>query len=160
MFKTEKRHTIDVLFVITLFCVFALSVIAATAFGAKVYRNIVDDMDGNFNSRTSYTYLINKIHQSDAQGLVSVGAYEGLDALIISEEIDNIIYNTYLYYYDGSLRELFTRSGQSFDPAFGTELFKLESFEISDISDTLIKVVFTPYESEESVLFVHIRSTK
>lgn len=158
MFKQEKRHTIDVLFVITLFCVFALSVIISTTLGARVYRNIVDDMDGNFNTRTSYTYIVNKIHQSDLNGFISVGTYEGVDALIISEEIDNIIYNTYLYCYDGSLRELFTRSDQSFDPSFGTELFKLESFSVSFISDTLLKFEFTPVSSDTNTLFVHLRS--
>lgn len=160
MFKQEKRHTVDVLFVITLFCVFAISVIMATSLGANVYKNIVDDMEGNYNTRTSYTYIINKVHQSDREGLVSVGSYEGVDALIISEEIDNIIYNTYLYYYDGHLRELFTRSDQTFDPAFGTELFKLESFKVENVTDSLIRFSFTPYDSEENVLFVHIRSTR
>lgn len=160
MFKQEKKHTVDVLFVITLFCVFAISVIMATSFGANVYRNIVDDMEGNFNTRTSYTYIINKVHQSDIQGLISVGTYEGIDSLIISEEIDNIVYNTYLYYYDGALRELFTRSDQTFDPEYGTELFKLESFNITPVTDTLVKFDFVPYDSDENVLYVHIRSTK
>lgn len=160
MFKQEKKHTVDVLFVITLFCVFAISVIMATSFGANVYRNIVDDMEGNFNTRTSYTYIINKVHQSDIQGLISVGTYEGIDSLIISEEIDNIVYNTYLYYYDGALRELFTRSDQTFDPEYGTELFKLESFNITPVTDTLVKFDFVPYDSDENILYVHIRSTK
>lgn len=160
MFKQEKKHTVDVLFVITLFCVFAISVIMATSFGANVYRNIVDDMDENYNTRTSYTYVINKIHQSDIQGLISVGTYAGIDSLIISEEIDNIVYNTYLYYYDGALRELFTRSDQTFAPEYGTELFKLEFFNITPITDTLVKFDFMPLDGKENVLFAHIRSAE
>lgn len=158
MFMQEKKHTVDVLFVITLFCVFALSVIVATSLGAKVYKNIVDDMDNNFNSRTAYSYIINKVHQSDTGGLVSVGTYDGYDSLDISEEIDNIMYSTHLYCYDGSLMELFSRSDQDFDPSFGTELFKLETFSISPVTDRLIKFEFTPVNGDTQTLFVHLRS--
>lgn len=158
MFKTEKKHTIDVLFVITLFCVFAISVIVATSLGAKVYKNIVDDMDSNYNSRTAYSYIFNKVHQSDSNSLVSVGTFDGYDALIISEEINNIMYSTFLYCYDGSLMELFSRSDQEFDPSFGTELFKLDTFSIKPVSDTLVQFEFTPADGEINTLFVHLRS--
>ena len=158
MFKQEKKHTVDVLFVITLFCVFAVSIVVATTLGAKVYKNIVDDMDNNFNSRTSYSYIINKIHQSDSNGLISVGTYDGYDSLDISEEINNIMYSTHLYCYNGSLMELFARSDQDFDPSFGTELFKLDSFSVIPVTDHLIKFEFTPAGGDVETLFVHLRS--
>jgi len=160
MFKDQKKHTIDVLFVITLFAVFAISVIVLTGVGARVYQNIVNKMEDNYNSRTSFSYVINKVHQSDADGLVTVGKYSGCDALIISEEIDNIVYNTYLYYYDGSLKELFTRQGQEFDPSFGTDILKLDGFSVKEVTDSLYEFDITPAGEEKETLFVHLRSKK
>ena len=158
MFKHEKNHTIDILFVITLFCVFAISVIALTGTGAKVYQNIVDDMGKNYNSRSAFTYIINKVHQYDASDAVKVGTYEGCDAIILSEEIDNITYCTYLYYYDGSLKELFTRSGQEFDPSYGDDIMELTEFKVTRISDTLYKFDVTAVNNESHSLFIHIKS--
>ncbi|MCR5278720.1 MAG: DUF4860 domain-containing protein [Lachnospiraceae bacterium] len=158
--KAATGHTVDVLFVITLFLVFAVSVVMLTGTGARVYQNIVDSMTENFDSRTSFTYVINKIHQNDRQGAVSLGSYEGLDAVLISEEVSNVNYCTYLYFYDGYMREIFTRYGSEFDPALGTPLFALESFTASEVTETLFRFdIVTPGGNEQS-LFVHLNSNR
>lgn len=158
MFKEQKRHTIDVLFVITLFAVFAISVITLTGVGAKVYQNVVNKMDDNFNARTSFSYVYNKVHQSDTEGNIAVGTYCGINSLIISEEIDNISYSTYLYSYDGKLKELFVRTGQEFDPAYGTDILNVDSFEISYVTDSMLKFTITPAGNDSETIFIHIRS--
>lgn len=160
MFKTEQRHTVDILFVITLFCVFAFSIILLTGSGANVYESIVESMTDNHNSRTFFSYIINKVHQSDNNGLVGVGQYSGMDSLVISEEIDNVTYCTYLYYYDGCIRELFTRSGQEFDPSYGTEILPADGFSVSFETDSLLRFEITPVGGEKEILFTHLRSEK
>ncbi len=156
----KSEHTVDALFVITLFLVFAISVVALTGTGAGVYQNVVDKMSSNYNSRTSFSYIYNKVHQSDADGLVSVGEYMGNDALIISEEIDNITYCTYLYEYDGNIKELFTRAGQEFDPSYGTDILEVEGFSIVKVTDSLYRFDIKPVKSADETLFVHVRSLK
>lgn len=154
----KTRHTIDTLFVITLFFVFAFSVVVLTGIGANVYSNVVTGMGENYNSRATFTYVYNKIHQSDKNGAISIGEYCGYDALVISEEIDNVPYCTYLYSCDDELKEMFTRQGQNFDPSFGTKILDIESFEIEKVSDALYRFDITPKGSEKESLFVHIRS--
>ncbi|MCR5721068.1 MAG: DUF4860 domain-containing protein [Lachnospiraceae bacterium] len=156
----KSEHTVDALFVITLFLVFAISVVALTGTGAGVYQNVVDKMSSNYNSRTSFSYIYNKVHQSDMDGLVDVGQYMGNDALIISEEIDNITYCTYLYEYDGNIKELFTRAGQEFDPSYGTDILEVEGFSISKVTDSLYRFDIKPVKSADETLFVHVRSLK
>lgn len=160
MFKTEKRHTIDVLFVITLFAVFAFSIILLTGEGATVYESIVDDMGVNYNSRTAFSYVINKIHQSDEDGLVTVGKYGEVDSLVISKEIDNITYCTYLYFYDNHIKEVLTRADQEFDPSYGLDIIEADGFTIEAVSDSLIKCEIVPKGSEREVLFVHTRTNR
>lgn len=158
MFKTEKKHSIDVLFVITLFFVFALSVVVLTGTGASVYENIVNDMSSNYDSRTSFSYVINKVRQGDASGCISVGSFSGCDALIISEEIDNITYCTYLYYFDGYVREFFTRQGQEFDAEYGTGIFEANGLRITEKTDTLYKIDINTSSGYCEPLYIHLRS--
>jgi len=156
----SSEHTIDALFVITLFLVFAISVVSLTGTGASVYQSVVNKMSGNYSSRTSFSYIYNKVHQSDVDGLVSVGTYAGGDALVISEEIDNITYCTYLYEYEGKVKELFTRYGQDLDPEFGTDILDVKSFKITKVTDSLYRFDITPDKSADETLFVHVRSLK
>jgi len=159
MLQKPKRHTVDVLFVITLFAVFAISVIVLTGIGARVYQSVVDSMSENYSSRTSFSYVYNKIHQYDYDNRISIGTYAGEEALILSEEVNNISFSTYLYYYDGELKEIFTRTGQEFDPSFGTGILPVAGFSLSQVTDTLIKCEITPVGDETEVLFIHLRGT-
>lgn len=158
MHKDSKRHTIDVLFVITLFAVFAMSIMTLTGIGASVYEKIQASMSENYDSRTAFSYISNKLRQSDTNGNISLGNYGGTDAVIISEEIDNVTYCTYLYCYDGYLKELFTRAGQEFDLEYGTNILELDSFAASYETDTLIKFELTPKDGDKETVFVHISS--
>ncbi len=151
----KRNHSIDILFVITLFLVFAMSVIMLTGAGAGVYEKIVGNMEKNYDSRTAGTYLFNRIHRADREGSIAVGTFSGTDALLMFEEIDNVTYCTYLYYYDGKLMELFTRYDQNIDPSFGNVIMELSDYKVSQIDDTLYCFDFTAGKGEKSVLYVH-----
>ena len=158
MFKDSKRHTIDVLFVITLFAVFAMSIMVLTGIGASVYEKIQASMSENYDSRTAFSYISNKIHQNDTNGNISLGTYGGTDAVIISEEIDNVTYCTYLYCCDGYLKELFTRASQEFGLEYGTNILELDSFSASYETATLIRFELKPKDADKETVFVHISS--
>ena len=154
----QRKHSVDILFVITLFVVFAISVLMLTGTGAGVYQNIVDDMDNNYDSRTAGTYLFNRIHRADENGNVTVGDFNGDNAILMLEEIDNITYCTYLYYHEGNLCELFTRYGQNIDPEYGNVIIALEDYSVTKVTDTLYKFEFTTTKGESSSLYVHTHS--
>ena len=65
MRKQEERHIIDILFVIGLFCIFALSTIFLISIGADIYGKTVSNTEINFNDRTSFAYVTEKIRQAD-----------------------------------------------------------------------------------------------
>ena len=87
--KFENRHMVDVLFVITLFCMFAVCAILLIAVGAKVYQNTIDNMDTHFTSSTSMSYITEKIRQNDEAGALSVCTFGNENALLITQEINN-----------------------------------------------------------------------
>lgn len=159
MSEKYRKHTIDILFVITLFCVFAVSIIMLTGTGATIYEKIVGNMSTNFDSRTAGSYLFNKLHRADSDGNISIGSFGDSDAVVLLEEIDNTFYCTYLYYYDGKLMEMFTRYGQEIDPAFGTKIMELSDYKVTAVTDSLYLFEFTTTKGECSSLYVHTRTS-
>lgn len=160
MKRKQQNHTIDILFVITLFCVFAVSVVMLTGTGAKVYQRIVNDMSENHNSRTACSYVFNKIHQADKNGAVSLGDYAGMNSVLMLEEIDNINYCTYLYCYDGNLCEIFARYDYPIEPQYGTVIMPIKDLTAENVTGSLYKFTLTTQEGEVSTIYVHARTTR
>lgn len=156
-FKNENRHMVDVLFVLSLFCVFAFSALMLVIIGADVYKKTAAHMDTNYASRISYAYLSEKIRQSDRADSFSVGTYGDGDAFMIGEEINGTTYYTYLYQYDGKLRELFTNTPESLNPSSGQAIMDCLHFSVSPLGDHLFCFSMTSSEGIETTLYVSTR---
>lgn len=134
-----RQHTVDLLFVLALFCVFAASALLVVLIGANVYRSTVRSMDRNFNLQTTLSYVAAKVQQNDRAGAVSVVEFEGTPALRLTETIDGQAYETMVYAYEGTLRELFTRRGSGAGPAEGTVLTEISDFTVEEAGDGLFR---------------------
>ena len=86
-FGIQKGHVVDFLFTLALFCVFAASALMVVIIGANVYRQTVDRMNGNYDSRTSLTYLTEKIRQNDAADAVKISSVGESPALVLSQRV-------------------------------------------------------------------------
>ena len=153
-----KKHTIDILFAVLLFFVFACSVVMVLLFGAKIYQNTVETSDRHFNSRTSLLYITNMVRQHDEAEAVTVGRLNGQDALVLKENYDTGEYVTYIYSYEGALMEMFVEEGYELDNKFGTRIMEIGSLEVENGSDGLIKVRAVSKEGGEDTLFLDTRS--
>lgn len=153
-FNSEnEHHMIDILFVLTLFGVFAISALTLVIMGAKIYKSTVDHMNVNYSSRTAYAYITQKIRQQDREDSVSVGTFDGCTAIIMEEEINDTLYCTYLYEYEGQLYELLTRADQSDMKAeFGSPIMEIQSFQAKQISPNLYEIDIVTLE-DDSISF-------
>lgn len=142
-FRGEKKHMVDILFVLTLFFVFALSALTLIILGANIYRTTVDHMEESFTDRTSYAYITQKLRQSDEEGALSIGTIGSEDALVVTSEINSTIYKTYIYSYDGYLCELLARADMDMDASAGTKIIEVDSFSIEPINDRMYDVNIT-----------------
>lgn len=70
-----RRHVIDLLFTLALFCVFAASALLVVLIGADVYESSARGMDRNFDLQTSLHYVAAKVRQCDAAGAVRAGSW-------------------------------------------------------------------------------------
>ncbi len=136
----DRGHLIDFLFTLALFCVFALSALAVVMIGADVYRSTVAEMRRSYDSRTSVTYIAEKIRQNDRAGAVSVQAFGDGDALVLEQTVNGSVYETYIYADGGKLRELLIPQGLELEPADGQSIMEITEFHVELTEDRLVRL--------------------
>ena len=87
--NNENRYMVDILFVLTLFCVFAVCSILLIAVGARIYQNTIDSMEKHFTSTTSLSYISEKIRQNELTVLDNFSLAEAKTKLV-AETVDNL----------------------------------------------------------------------
>ena len=120
----EKRSKLTDLLALTVFAVFALCVLLVLLSGAKVYRGLVQRGEENFAARTAARYVTMRVRQART---VTVGDFEGCEALVIPENVDGATYLTRLYVYDGHIRELYCAENAALSPADGEKILPADS---------------------------------
>lgn len=158
MEENQQKHIIDTLFVIALFCLFALSAIFLITIGANIYGNTINNMEDNFNSRTALAYITEKVRQSDSADSISAGTFHDGPALIITSRIDDTEYLTYLYEYNGYIKEIIVRKGMTLDPAIGQDIIAVSDFYLTPINDHLMNCTITIDEMQSYNLYISVHS--
>lgn len=125
------RAKIDSVFVLTVFCVFAASVLLVIMLAASAYAGMNEISESGRDERVLLSYVRTKIRGADSYGAVSVGKFHGSSALIISENFGGREFLTKIYLYDGVVRELFFEAGGEFFPEDGTVIVRTERLEFS-----------------------------
>jgi len=134
MNKTIRGRSIDTVFVLIVFSIFAISVLLVLMFGASIYRNINELSRVNESEHTALSYIWTKTKNFDNADSISVGEFSGIPALLIDQRFGDYDFRTAIYYYDGWLYELFSEAGLEFSPADGTRIVMVNdlSFEAFD----------------------------
>ncbi|MGN0377212.1 MAG: DUF4860 domain-containing protein [Suilimivivens sp.] len=159
MNKRQENHIIDVLFVIALFCIFALSAVFLITIGANIYGKTVSHMESNFSSRTSFAYITEKIRQADKNGSVNIGEFDGRPALFITETLEGTDYITYLYEYDGYLKELMVRRDTPLSPSAGQDIMEISEFSLTKVNDKLFAFTIATDSENRCSLYVSQKSS-
>lgn len=157
----EKRFIVDVLFVLALFGLFAVSALMLVTVGADVYKQTVDDMSTNYETRVSVSYIAEKIRQND--GSISIDYLGETPAIVIEQEYNEEFYSTYLYYHDGCLKELLVRKGSYIGDnnlAAGQEIMKLSAFHADLLWENLLKIKLTTADGEQQELLLHLHTSQ
>lgn len=161
--KNENNHVVDVIFVLALFAVFAVCALMLVSIGAGVYQKTVDDMNSNYNSRTAYSYVAEKLRQNDEADAVSVADLGGSPVLVLSNDFGGTVYSTYLYAYDGYIRELFVGPDfQMSDDSLsaGQKLLPVKDFSAKEVSDNLYFFNIVTEDDQNIELYVSPKSSR
>lgn len=155
----ENHHMIDILFVLSLFCVFAASSVLLIIFGADIYKKTVQQMDSNYSSRTSIAYITEKVRQADTYDSVKITSQNNTSILMLTNTIKDITYATSLYEYDGYLYELFARTDIELPLDAGQPVMELHDLSFSQTLPNLLEIRFTDTNEETFLLYVSLHST-
>ena len=160
MHSSSRRHMMDMLFPLGLLLAFAASAVMVILMAANLYTRIAEDSSRAYTARTVLAYVTEKVHQNDAAGGIRADTFEGCPALILERDNEGVTYCTYLYAYDGALRELMVQQGTEARPGDGREILPLKEFLPRQETDNLIYVSSTDENGKTAESFLNISSIK
>lgn len=128
----EQKHSIEVVFTMVTFLVYAMVLLMFVSLGATVYRSVTQQMELHQTQRTAENYLREKVRQNDRTGDVSIGEIEGVPALQISQTVGGKEYVTYIFTEGGSLKELLVSAEKKAKMSDGTVLLSMEAVSFTE----------------------------
>lgn len=128
--RNPKSQMMGTLFTLLLFLVFLLCALFTVLTGGRVYENISARMEQNFSESVALQYIANKVRQGDEAGQVSVRTIEDTQVLELAQNLNGNIYVTWIYYLDGSIRELFAGADSGMGLADGLEVLECDGLEL------------------------------
>ncbi|MCI8400559.1 MAG: DUF4860 domain-containing protein [Lachnospiraceae bacterium] len=141
--RAKERHSIDFLFVLSLFGFFTITALAVVLIGLQVYRSTVTQMQDNYTAATALSYIAEKVRSCDESGSLQIAELEGQPALAIRQTVAEIPCVTYIYEQDGRLMELFVTEETPASLHMGEALTEVENFTVSSLEDGLFMVSLT-----------------
>lgn len=159
-FQTRSRHVIDFIFPIALFFVFAASSLVVLILAADIYGSTTNQLQANDENRTALSYISEKIRQNDTGGALEIINIEGTECLSLSADYNDVPHTTYIYEYDGMLKELFVRDDVSVSLEDGKDIMAISSLSISRIDDHLYHFITVDSQGRESSLVASERSVQ
>lgn len=156
--KKTPEHTIDRVFLLALLALFAATAFLVVSIGAKQYHSIADGMTANYETRTVSSYLEEKMNQNDVAGSVAVTSIGDFPAIALSETVKDTVYTTYLYCYDGYLREITVSDGTAVLPEDGQKIIETKALSIDMVSSNLYCFTITDTAGDTYPLYISLNA--
>ena len=155
----ENRHPVDMLFVIALLFLFAMGALMLIALGSSIYKRGVDTLSKNYDRRTAYAYITEKLRQCDREGNIRTDIFNQSGALRIDSTINSVEYVTYLYEYDGALMELFARADAgTLPPESGQKIMDIQDLVINTKGSNMLQITVTLKDGQNLTFIATKRS--
>lgn len=151
---------VDMLFVISLLFLFALGAITLIALGASVYKRGVATMQKNYDDRTAYSYITEKLRQYDFEGSFDSAVFNKEGAISIYSTQDGVDYVTYIYEYESNLMELTARADAGeLLPESGQAIAPIQDLYIETVKNGMLAITITLEDGQE-INFVAARRSE
>ncbi|MBR2383032.1 MAG: DUF4860 domain-containing protein [Anaerotignum sp.] len=157
MKNEQKQLKMGSLLALMVFGVFAACLLFLLLTGADVYQKMRERDTATYESRTAVQYMTTRVRQADRAESITAEMFDGLDALVLLEEIEGETYKTKLYCYDGWLTELYAAACSDLSPADGEKILELKGLELS-LQDGFLQAKLTLPDGREEELSLQLRS--
>lgn len=161
--KNNRRftsHTVDILFILSLFCVFTAAAFLVVLIGSNVYRSTAVQLEDTYSTRTSAAYVTEKIRRHDSAGSVSLTDLDGRPALLLTDHIRGTVYETYIYSDGSSVFELMVQEGTPVSPDMGQEILAADGFTFAEKPGGFLELTVNDAEGDPHSVLIHPRSTE
>jgi len=161
--RPEARggERIGSLFTFALFGVFMLLAILVVVIAADGYRGVVATADSVDEVRTALGYVAGKLRSDAATSGVRMLDADGVTGLILSEEYEGDVYETYIFFRDGTLYEVAFDAGvYGFDPEDGWRLVSVADFSVRKVNDHLVRIAAVAHDGREQAMHVAVRAVE
>ncbi len=116
-------------------CVLMACLLITINLGSRFYGDLNRVSDSRSAARTAASLLMKRLKSANAEGELELGAVDGCPAILIwggsAEENQEERTVTYIYCYDGAIRELLTVEGERPSAMEGEELAAAESLDFT-----------------------------
>lgn len=159
----KEKHSIGGAFVLVLFAVFVVAIIAVLALGAVSYKGLVSRENKRYNQRIITSYVVAKVRGNDVKGGVKVGGFadpekeDDVETLHLYREVEGERVDTRIYYYKGQIYELYTLEGLEMNPEAGNPLLEAKGLKFEK-KDGLLTITSVSAEGIEDKTTVALRS--
>lgn len=163
MRKSSQKHSIENVFVLVLFAIFAMTIVAVLALGANQYKSLVERDNNSYNQRIITSYVSAQIRGYDRTDAVKVGGFSSpdvedeVDTLHLFDEVDGIRYDLRIYYYKGKIYELFASEEADMKPEDGVAVMDAKGLSFEK-KGSLIRIQSQDSEGRKSESYVSLRS--
>lgn len=115
----------------------ALTVLLIFSTGMS-YRNIVNSSNASQDIRTGLFFISTKVRQADNGDNISVVKSPwGGNAIVISQIYSGKVYEDWIFFYGGAIREISIPKGTGINPPACPEISSLNSFSVTKNGDEL-----------------------
>lgn len=123
----RQKHSIDLLFSLSLFTVFVICSFLVLLLQTGSYRTIIEDGDRMASIHTPLAYVASIIRSHDRTGSLQIQEIEDT-AVLSAQDDDGMV--TYIYQRGDSLMELQMIKGVTPQLEAGTPLFSIHQFDV------------------------------
>ncbi len=155
MNRESSRIRLSGLVPLLLFAVLAAAVLTVLMTGAEQYGRLTERDQSTFVTRTAGQYVRTKLRQ--AGGEIGVDTFNGSPAVAMRESLNDFACVTWLYCYDGYLRELFALEGEVMSPDAGEKLLEMEALDAA-MTDGMLTITLTDSEGGVQTILYHPES--
>lgn len=144
----------------SLFLILSVGSFFLITIGANNYKGILGESNKSFNTNSSLHYVTNKLHSYDKPDGISLGEEDGIQLIILNDDLSESGYHTLIYCYDGNLYELMKQKRQQFVPGQGIKILPIDSFSAKALSESCLVISASDKSSKDIVTSVALKSAR
>lgn len=129
----SKGKLANTLFFLSLLCIFVVCSVLVVSYQIGGYHRILTENERIQNECLVSSYLRNQVRFHDEEGKVNVETINGVDVLALHQDKTT----SYLYVYDGVLKEFYTTKDNPVILEDGEDLFNVEDMHIKQDNEQL-----------------------